>query len=80
MVLADSIEWSALVELMSGGDRRVPSLRGEVFIRDVDRYIPDDADLADWRSRGEVVEVPGVRRYLVEESHFWWRPAADCCG
>jgi hypothetical protein len=70
MVRTDPIEWSALVELMSGGDRRVPSLQGEVFIREVDRYIPDDADLADWRPRGEVVEVPAVGRYLVEESHL----------
>jgi hypothetical protein len=67
---ASPIGWPALVRLMSLQDRPVPSLRGEVFIRDVDRFIDDDEDVAELSSLGEVVDVPGVGRYIAVESHL----------
>jgi hypothetical protein len=64
------IGWPELVRLMSLPDRPVPSLRGEVFIRDVDRYLDDDEDLVELSSLGDVVDVHGVGRYLAVESHL----------
>jgi hypothetical protein len=65
-----SIRWSDLVELISGPGRGIPSLRGEVFIRDVDRPIDDLLQEDEPPSAAGVVDVPDVGRRLAVESHL----------
>jgi hypothetical protein len=67
---APSIDWRDLIRLMSGPDRPVPSLRGEVFIRDVDRFIDGNEDAVELSSLGDVVDVLDAGRYLAVESHL----------